>query len=452
MAQSALDTRSIKSTLEEEEADDVASVQHEGATKKEPKNTVDHRKMNLLALVGTKVKNEHGERVFGRVEFLRKGGRTVVFRSSRIRDGHVFVFGYARIFGEGASAKRVYTCVDCMTCKPDETPAFVLVRNYHFIGHDPDDPDIGHACLDDDAEIQFVPRPMMETNFGQAKFLDNSQASFVYESRRYPGVKFLYGRVSSCNGRTYYTCRMCRPYRETSSTEGTVVVVNGVIVGNDPDYPQRATGHLCQGGVQSQRKRKANGKVNRRSLDDEDTSSSGTPEKVRRAEAAADRLERLLKRKFGEGDSQKQRAEPLVQRIEAAAPRADARPASAMPALHTATQKPVAPQHHQQPVAHPVVQQQPSAVQWYMPQAFFGYALRKPFNDASIYYKSVFYSGHVFRFDLVAEYVGDGIVNRCYRCSDCFQMCLMPQFSCFATQTIITVNDRIVHRDPDAPQ
>ncbi|KAH7724083.1 hypothetical protein AAVH_08342 [Aphelenchoides avenae] len=173
--------------------------------------------------------------------------------------------------------------------------------------------------------------------------------------------------------------------------------------------------------------------------------------------AAADRLERLLKRKFGESDAQQQRAqraEPRVSRKEAVAPRADTRPASAMPALHTATQqqKPVAPQHQQQPVAHPVVQQQPSAVQWHMPQAFFGYALRKPFNDASIYYKSVFYSGHVFRFDLVAEYVGDGVVNRCYCCSDCFQMCLMPQFSCFATQTIITVNDRIVHRDPDAPQ
>ncbi|KAH7693145.1 hypothetical protein AAVH_39826 [Aphelenchoides avenae] len=111
------------------------------------------------------------------------------------------------------------------------------------------------------AEEGPEPSSIMETvvvNYGTPNFTDNTQKEFTFQSQRYPGVVFHYRKYNSLNKssvvRVYYRCVDCweASGKETKTNPrcigGYVVVLDGQTFDKDPDYPQFATGHLCQGG------------------------------------------------------------------------------------------------------------------------------------------------------------------------------------------------------------
>ncbi|KAH7726894.1 hypothetical protein AAVH_05781 [Aphelenchoides avenae] len=115
----------------------------------------------------------------------------------------------------------------------------------------------GSVNGEEDAEPSGIMQPVV-VSYGTPIFTDGTHKEFTFESARYPGVILHFRRYNFKQGlsRVRYRCISCwetsgknrLSEKNPRSFGGSVIVQDGQIVQGDPDYPQFATGHLCQGG------------------------------------------------------------------------------------------------------------------------------------------------------------------------------------------------------------
>ncbi|KAH7724671.1 hypothetical protein AAVH_07812 [Aphelenchoides avenae] len=440
---------------------------------------------------------------FGVVPFEGTNWRMINFRSERTHPN--FIFNFQHISGtgtgDGSDGMRFY---ECKQCKIAGGRTLVYVKSGRFVQQDPED--APHICLPgrssaqptaqetsardepqspgtvtlrpgkrrrSSAAVRGIPKKRTGVKFGPPNYTDATQKTFTYASARHPGVTYTYKGQVKPTGKSKFYCVACREIiNRQNAAEGrrrrgpAIMVEDGEISERDPDYPPGVTDHLCQGGKNVGAETTVPdvppvvNKVTKRPAPS--PSKSGTPAKrtssvVRPSTSAGSVASRPLSvgsaaqpplhADAGELDNIGNANEALLQAIQANIQLKEEVPDATTPPADTMNDTP-------EPGGHSSAQPPSMSQEEFLSDVpKFGVAVRDPKKpqEKSIYYKSDFYCGHVFKFDEVDSFTQGTTTNRQYRCADCVVVTnKVRTYMGKLVPTLMTVNDRLA-RDPDRP-
>ncbi|KAH7725934.1 hypothetical protein AAVH_06375 [Aphelenchoides avenae] len=231
------------------------------------------------------------QKVFGRANY-KDPANTVLMYESRRWPGQILILCRE---GPNMSGRQRFKCRRCTSTPEGKRRGHppVIVQDGEIINQDPDElyqPE-GHICMmeasggtststskpasaqstgstpaqktqegrgETPVVVNPCPRPgrpatsMMSREppkvIAPAKFEDASEEILIYESRRFCGKVFRFAKkTGGPTGKRFYTCVDCDPLSATKRKPVRVaIVLDGNIVGNDPDNLYDDVGHLCQ--------------------------------------------------------------------------------------------------------------------------------------------------------------------------------------------------------------